>query len=164
MRQLMNFLAILAAGLVIGCQDSNVTGPAWAPKDNSFQLRGIVEIDGRGKIEVDGGVLYSLIQSRTLNKRPYPEDEYVEPAIYDLGITTSAGFRPAGLSKQEPYWWKVSGNSTDRIYFTGNSGISLEKKYRIHGMARETYLHLNFKVNRAGLSFDRMWTTIHESD
>lgn len=147
MKRAASILAAVVATVLVGCQESNVTGPSAArmletnpvskaaPSNNSdiIILQATVVDAGTGEqYSVTGQVKFGLTQLPILSEE-----------LFDVVLDTQAKVKPLGSNRSG---WTVSNNSSERVNLTRQTSANVDKWYFLQGGPSSLYLHVRFDV------------------
>jgi hypothetical protein len=153
MKRLTGFLAAVVATSLMGCQESNFTGPSAtamrtpdavsksALSDNTdiIILQASINDANEGdQYSVTGRVKFGL------TKLPIMSQE-----LFDVVLDTEAKVKPLGST---PGGWAVSNNSLERVNLTYQTSGTVDKWYFLQGGPNSMYLHVRFDVTATTVS------------
>lgn len=153
MKRSVFLLAIIPAAIIVGCQDSNVNGPATAPviqtgslskavlsnRSNIIILQATVIDAGTGdQYSVTGQVKYGLTQL------PIMREE-----LFDIALDIQAKVKPLSSSTNG---WTVNNTSSGRVTLTRQTSVTIDKWYFLRGGPNSRSLHIRFAVTATTVS------------
>jgi len=153
MKRTASILAAVVATVLVGCQESNVTGPSAtrmletnpvskaAPSGNSniIILQATVgDADKGEQYSVTGQVKYDMTQLPIMSQE-----------LFDVVLDTQAKVELLGSGRSG---WTVSNTSSERVNLTRQTSAIVDKWYFLRGGPNSLYLHVRFDVTATTVS------------
>ena len=153
MKRTASILAVVVVTALVGCQESNVTGPSATPmletnpvsKAAASNNSGVIVLQATvvdaGKDEqysVTGQVKYRLTQLPIMSQE-----------LFDLSLDTEAKVNRLGSREQG---WTVNDNGIERVNLTHQTSATVDKWYFLQGGPSSLYLHVQFDVTATTVS------------
>ena len=161
MKQFTFAVTVLAVLITFGCREVGVepiVAEPVIPNPNVITFGNIVNIPSLGEIgqqlQFVGTAtyeFYALGNGDNLNKNAAD--------LYDLHILTEGRLKSDDELKPLGRPWTISGKSIDQISIAADNSVTLEKQYRVQGMAQEVYINVLFEVQRERLLYLKMWAS-----
>ena len=153
MKRTASILAAVVATVLVGCQESNVSGPSAASMNETNSVSKaassnnsniiileatVVDAGTNEQYSVTGQVKYGLTQLPIMR-----ED------LFDVVLDTQAKVKQLGPTERG---WTVNNNSSERVNLTGRTSATVDKWYFLQGGPNSRYLHVRFDVTATAVS------------
>jgi len=153
MKRTASILAAVVATVLVGCQESNVTGPSAtsmletnpvskaAPGNNSniIILQATVADAGTNEqYSVTGQVKYGLTQLPIMSQE-----------LFDVALDIQAKVKQLGSTERG---WTVNNSSSERVNLTRQTSAIVDKWYFLQGGPNSLYMHIRFDVTATTVS------------